>query len=310
MLSYTFSQHIDIFTQFLITLTFQIWFLQIFDISYLLFDIFFWYFVQSSYQNWSISVQTIDKEIFLSCSYHLEKLTSHILVDNKDLSHAIPLLTFFKSDGQEVTLVEGHFRREIFFDCADQVEFIRRRVSNQIGMSHYEVLTEYILPFEFQTFQLDVDHIFKLVSLKVPEDIWAVFETGKQIFSYLGEISAYNWGSCSAFVGSAIVDPRHKLFPVLIWGQNISGEDIAIGADEEYLTACCFFEDGPLPDDGVGLLCSDGQYLPAGVVEHSDFLVNSDENTHFGQFDLVDVEIADIVPVAASGDVTIVVDVQ
>ena len=67
--------------------------------------------------------------------------------------------------------MEGHFRREIFFDCADQVEFIRRRVSNQIGMSHYEVLTEYILPFEFQTFQLDVDHIFKLVSLKVPEDI-------------------------------------------------------------------------------------------------------------------------------------------
>ena len=255
-------------------------------------------------------MQTVDEEISSTCPYHLEIFTCHVFVDDKDLSHALLFLAFFESDGQEVALVEGHFWREVFFDCADQVEFIRGRVSHQIGVSHYEMLTEYILALEFQTFQLDVDHILKLVSLKVPEDIWAIFETGKQIFSNLREISADNWRSCSTFVGSAVIDPRHKLFPILIRRQNISSEDISIGADEENLTACCFLEDGPLPDDGVGLLCSDGQYLPAGVVEHSDFLVNSDENTHFGQFYLVDIEIADIVPIAASGYMSIVVDVQ
>ena len=76
------------------------------------------------------------------------------------------------------------------------------------------------------------------------------------------------------------------------------------------MTTCCFFEDGPLPDYGVGFLCSYGQNLPAGVVEDSDFLVDSNENAHFGQFNLVDVEIADIVPVAASADMPIIVDVK
>ena len=57
-------------------------------------------------------------------------------------------------------------------------------------------------------------------------------------------------------------------------------------------------------------LSSYGQNLSAGIVQHSNFFINSDKNAHFSQLDLVNVEIADIVSIVSSCDMPFVVDIH
>ncbi len=38
--------------------------------------------------------------------------------------------------------------------------------------------------------------------------------------------------------------------------------------------------------------------MPATIVQDSNFLINSQEYSHFCQFDLIDVEVADVIPEA------------
>lgn len=97
-----------------------------------------------------------------------------------------------------------------------------------------------------------------------------------------------------------VSDLADKLFFVLIRGQNVSGEDVAVRTDEQDLATCSFFEDSPLPNHGMSFLSPEGKEMPAGIVEHPDFFIDSNKDTHFGQFYLIDIKIADIVPEAGS----------
>ena len=57
------------------------------------------------------------------------------------------------------------------------------------------------------------------------------------------------------------------------------------------------------------LLGSNCQGLPAGIVENSYFFINTNKNSHFGQLDLVDIEIADVIAIVGSSYLALVTDV-
>lgn len=97
-----------------------------------------------------------------------------------------------------------------------------------------------------------------------------------------------------------------ELLAALVGREHISEEDIAVGTNEIDLTPGCLFVDGPFSDESVGFLRLDGQEMFAGIVEHPYFLLDAHEDTHFGQLDLVDVEIVHVVPVLGPPDGSVV----
>jgi hypothetical protein len=60
--------------------------------------------------------------------------------------------------------MEGHFWREIFFHCADKKELLGLRHLDYFCMSDDEKRIKNVL-LVFESFQLHIYHIFKLVAL-------------------------------------------------------------------------------------------------------------------------------------------------
>lgn len=101
-----------------------------------------------------------------------------------------------------------------------------------------------------------------------------------------------------------------ELFAALVGREDVSEEDIAVGTYEIHLTSGCFFIDGPFSDEGVGLLCFDGQEWLAHIVEHSYFLLHAHKNAHLGQLDLVDIEVVHVISILGPSDSTVSIDAK
>ena len=167
-------------------------------------------------------------------------------------------------------------------------------------MTKDEMLAEDILAFELETLQLHVDHVFQLVCFEVPKDVGAILETSKEILAQLRKIFSDDRSTSATLVASGVIDPTNKLLAVFIRRQNISGKYIAIRTDKQDLTSSSFFKDSPFPDNSMRFLSSNSQDLPASITQHSNLFINTNKDTHFGQFDLIDIKIADIVAIVSS----------
>lgn len=78
--------------------------------------------------------------------------------------------------------MEGQLRREVFLQGAYQVKLVDTFHFDQLSMANNEVGIKNIL-LVFETLELHVDHVFDLITLEMTQNVRAVFETGKQVFS-------------------------------------------------------------------------------------------------------------------------------
>lgn len=225
----------------------------------------------------AVGVQTEDEEVPVAHLEHLERLACRLFI--QDLNVGISV--FFESDNSEEALVECHFGREVLLDSADQVYVVNLAHLHQVHMSHNEKGIESVL-FCLDALQTHIRHVFHLVSFQSAHYVVSVLKTGEQLFSNIGKVLNKHGGTCAILTFPMVINASRELFAALVGREHISEEDISIGTYEIDLTSGCFFIDGPLSDESIGLLCLDGQELFAGIAQHSYFLLHSHEDAHLG----------------------------
>jgi hypothetical protein len=104
-----------------------------------------------------------------------------------------------------------------------------------------------------------------------------------------------------------VIDASRELLAALVGREDVSEEDIAVGAYEVHLTASCLFVNCPFSDEDIGLLRLDGEELLAGIVQYSNFLLDTHKDAHFGQLYLIDVKIVHVVPILRPSNGSVVV---
>lgn len=142
------------------------------------------------------------------------------------------------------------------------------------------------------------------------KNIRTVFKTGEQIFSKLRNIFRKNRSSSSSFIWSMISYSRNKLFLSFVSRHNIRCENVTVGAYKQYLTSCCLLENGPFTYDCVRLLSLYSKKVPAGIVQHSDFFVDSYEYSHLGKFYFVYIKVTYVIPKAGSSNMAFRIDIH
>lgn len=93
----------------------------------------------------------------------------------------------FESNDSEEALVEGHFGRKVFLDCADQVYVVNLTHLDQVDVPHDEEGVEDVL-FCLDALQAHISHILHLVSFQSAHYVVSVLETRKQLLSDIGKV--------------------------------------------------------------------------------------------------------------------------
>lgn len=220
-------------------------------------------------------MQTQDEEMATADIENLKRLAGGLIIEYLHISGSI----FPQSNYSKESLMEGHFRREVFFQCTDHINLIDLWQFDDIDMPHNEEGIEDVL-VDLDPLQPQVCHALHLVALKPAQDIVTVFETSEQHLSHVRKILDV-YGSTSAVLGLAlVVDLACKLLLTLIGRKDVCEEDVSVWADEVHLASCYFFINRPLSDESYVILRPDGEEQLAVIVEDSDFLLNPDKNAH------------------------------
>lgn len=197
--------------------------------------------------------------------------------------------------------MEGHLRREVLLDSADEEELFSLWNFNHIDMTDNEEIIEDVF-ISFDALQTDISHVLELITFQSSENVISILKTSEQLLTDFRNFLHIHRCSRAVLSLPRITDPANELFLSLIGRENISEEDVAIRADEVDLASRSFLENGPLSDESVAFLRLYCEYLLAGVVKNSYLFLETNEDAHFGQFDLIDVEVVDVVSILSSAD--------